>query len=154
MLETIGDQAPQFTLRDSFNNTHTLSQYRGSWVLLYFYPQDNTSGCTEQACAFRDSFSQFNEFGVKLFGISPDTVESHQGFQEEFSVPYTLLADPDKETISRYGMWQPDPDEPGDFETSRSIILIDPQGFITKIYRDVHPVHGVEHVLGDLKSFN
>jgi peroxiredoxin Q/BCP len=101
MLE-VGTKAPDFTLPDQNGEMHSLSDYRGSKVVLYFYPKDMTSGCTKQACAFGELFPQFREKGAVVLGVSKDTVASHKRFEEKYGLPFTLLSDPDKEVIVAY----------------------------------------------------
>ena len=101
MLE-VGTKAPDFTLPDQNGEMHSLSDYRGSKVVLYFYPKDMTSGCTKQACAFGELYPQFREKGAVVLGVSKDTVASHKRFEEKYGLPFTLLSDPDKEVIVAY----------------------------------------------------
>lgn len=101
MLE-VGTKAPDFTLPDQNGEMHSLSDYRGSKVVLYFYPKDMTSGCTKQACAFGELYPQFREKGAVVLGVSKDTVASHKRFEEKYGLPFTLLSDPDKEVIIAY----------------------------------------------------
>ena len=105
MLET-GMRAPDFTLPDQDGNEVTLSSYRGKKVILYFYPKDNTSGCTKQACGFAERHPAFFEKGAVILGVSKDTVASHKKFVEKYSLPYTILADPEKEVIRMYDVWK------------------------------------------------
>jgi len=105
MLE-IGTKAPDFTLPDQNGNMHSLSEYRGKKVILYFYPKDNTPGCTKQACGFAERFPQFTEKGAVVLGISKDSVASHKKFEEKYGLPFTLLADPELAAIQAYDVWQ------------------------------------------------
>ena len=105
MLET-GIKAPDFTLRDQDNNEHTLSDYRGKKVVLYFYPKDNTSGCTKQACGFSELYPQFEEKGAVVLGVSKDSVASHKKFQEKYHLNFTLLSDESKEVLELYDVWK------------------------------------------------
>ena len=105
MLE-IGTPAPDFTLADQNGALHSLSDYRGSKVILYFYPKDNTAGCTKQACGFAERYPQFREKGAVVLGVSKDSVASHKRFEEKYGLPFTLLADPDKEVIQAYDVWK------------------------------------------------
>ena len=104
MLE-IGTKAPEFSLPDQNGNVHKLSDYRGKKVILYFYPKDNTSGCSAQACSFRDLYPQITEKGAVVLGVSKDSVASHKKFEENFGLPFTLLADPELKVIQAYGAW-------------------------------------------------
>ncbi len=105
MLET-GTLAPDFTLCDQTGRSHTLSDYRGQKVILYFYPRDMTSGCTRQACGFQERYPQFQEKGAVILGVSKDTVESHRKFAEKYHLTFPLLSDPEHQVIEAYGAWQ------------------------------------------------
>lgn len=152
MKLTLHEMAPDFTLMDQDEINHTLSDYHGQWVLLFFYPKDDTPGCTKEACSFRDNFSKLSELNVKVFGISVDGVESHKKFSEKYSLPFSLLADRDKKVVEDYGVW-------GErsflgkkyLGTARTSFLIDPEGKIAKIYEEVKPTEHFEEVLADLK---
>lgn len=105
MLE-VGTKAPDFTLPDQDGVFHSLSDYRGKKVILYFYPKDNTAGCTKQACGFAELYPQIQEKDAVVLGVSKDSVASHKRFQEKFNLPFTLLSDPDHRVIEEYGVWQ------------------------------------------------
>ena len=105
MLE-IGTKAPAFALPDQNGTVHTLEEYRGKKVILYFYPKDNTSGCTKQACGFRDLYPQFMEKGAAVLGVSKDSAASHKKFEEKYGLPFTLLSDPELSCIKAYDVWQ------------------------------------------------
>lgn len=105
MLET-GIKAPEFTLPDQNGKMHTLSDYRGQKVILYFYPKDNTAGCTKQACGFGDRYPQITEKGAVVLGVSKDSVASHKRFEDKFSLPFTLLSDPELQVIKAYDVWK------------------------------------------------
>ena len=105
MLE-IGTRAPEFTLPDQNGVTHSLSDYRGQRVVLYFYPKDNTAGCTKQACNFGELYPQFREKGAVILGVSKDSVASHKRFEEKYGLPFTLLSDEDKAVIQAYDVWK------------------------------------------------
>ena len=102
----IGTKAPDFTLPDQNGAPHSLSDYRGKKVILYFYPKDNTAGCTKQACGFAERFPQFREKGAVILGVSKDTAASHKRFEEKYGLPFTLLADTDKAVIQAYDVWK------------------------------------------------
>ena len=102
----IGEMAPDFELRDQNGQTHRLSDYRGKKVILYFYPRDNTAGCTKQACGFAERYPQFLEKGAVVLGVSKDSVASHKKFEQNYSLPFTLLSDPDKAVIAAYDCWK------------------------------------------------
>ena len=102
----IGDKAPAFTLTDKDGNAVSLSDFAGKKVVLYFYPKDNTPGCTRQACAFAGLYGEFQKRGVEVIGISKDSVASHVKFAEKYDLPFVLLADPERSAIEAYGVWQ------------------------------------------------
>jgi thioredoxin-dependent peroxiredoxin len=146
----LGGMAPEFKLQDQNGKWHELKDYRGKWVALYFYPKDNTPGCTTQACEFRDNIFAFREAGAVILGISVDDVASHKKFAEEHGLPFTLLADPTKETAKRYGVLKK---FIGIMEMAkRDTFLVDPQGRIVKHYADVDPKGHSQLVLKDIKE--
>jgi len=148
MLE-VGMKAPDFTLPDQNNNNHTLSDYKGKKVVLYFYPKDNTPGCTAQACGFGDLYPQFTEKNAVVIGISKDSVASHKKFEEEFHLPFTLLADPKKEAIEAYDVWQEKiMYGKKTFGVARTTYLIDENGVIEKVFTKVNAKENPEEVLG------
>ena len=132
MLE-VGTQAPDFTLPDQNGEMHSLSDYRGSKVVLYFYPRDNTSGCTKQACAFGELYPQFREQGAVVVGVSKDTVASHKKFEQKYGLPFTLLSDTEKEVLQAYGAWK---EKKSRGKVSMGVVrttyLIDEEGTIVK----------------------
>jgi peroxiredoxin Q/BCP len=145
-----GMPAPAFHLQDQAGTWHTLSEYRGKWLVLYFYPKDDTPGCTTQACEFRDNIFAFNKLGASIVGISVDDVASHKLFAEEHSLPFTLLADSTKETAKAYGVLR---SALGIMEiAARETFIIDPQGRIAKHYAAVDPKGHSQAVLADLKT--
>ena len=105
MTLSIGDTAPDFTTLDTQGNSVTLSQLQGQTVVLYFYPKDNTPGCTKEACSFRDNYTQFADNNIAVYGISPDSVKSHQKFTEKYDLPFPLLVDEDHAIADLYGVW-------------------------------------------------
>jgi peroxiredoxin Q/BCP len=144
--------APDFTLPDQDGQLHSLSQYRGQVVLLYFYPKDDTPGCTKEACSIRDELPNFEKLNVKVLGVSVDSVESHKKFAEKHQLPFTLLSDENKKVVARYGVWGEKKFMGREHEgTNRTSFLIDPTGTIEKIYIDVKPETHAEEVLRDLK---
>jgi peroxiredoxin Q/BCP len=146
----VGDSAPNFKLPDQNGQWHTLDEYRGKWLALYFYPKDNTPGCTTQACEFRDNIFAFRDAGAVIVGISVDDVASHKKFQEEHGLPFTLLADSYKETAKAYGVLKK---FMGVMEAAqRDTFLIDPNGKIAKHYVDVNPKGHSQVVLQDIKA--
>lgn len=151
----IGDLAPDFTLPDQSGKPHSLKAERGNWVLLYFYPKDDTPGCTTEACALRDNFPKFKKLGVSVFGVSVDKVKSHAKFADKYDLPFTLLADEDKTLVKAYGVWGKKKFMGREYMgTKRWSFLIDPKGKIAKIYQDVKPATHAEEVLADLKSLS
>ena len=132
MLEK-GTKAPDFTLFDKDGNEVSLSSFLGKKVVLYFYPRDNTPGCTRQACAFGELYPQFREKGAVVLGVSKDSVKSHKRFEEKYGLPFTILSDTEKEVIQAYDVWK-EKKLYGkvSFGTERSTYIIDEQGFIEK----------------------
>ncbi len=147
MIE-IGCMAPDFTLPDQNGEMHTLSSYRGQKVILYFYPKDNTSGCTAQACGFRDRYPQIREKGAVVLGISKDSVASHKKFETNYTLPFTLLADPELEVIKAYGVWQ-EKNMYGKktFGIVRTTYLIDEEGKVVKAMGKVKAKDNPEDML-------
>jgi len=146
-------KAPNFELLDQDNVIHTLSDYAGSWLLVYFYPKDDTPGCTKEACAFRDMSSEFAKRGIKVVGISKDTVKSHRKFADKFELPFTLLSDPEKTTIQAYNAWGEKKFMGRIFDgILRMSFLIDPQGNIVKEYPKVTPDQHAEEILTDFDA--
>lgn len=144
--------APSFTLPDSSGTLHSLSQYIGKWVLLYFYPKDDTPGCTAQACALRDSWKQFGKLNAVVLGISVDAVKSHAKFTKKYKLPFTLLADEEKKVVKLYGVWGKKKFMGREYMgTLRTSFLINPQGKIVKIYEKVKPAEHAKEVVDDLK---
>ena len=151
MLET-GTKAPDFTLPDQNGQLHTLSDYRGKKVILYFYPKDQTSGCIKEACSFRDRMPQFTEKGAVILGISKDTVSSHKNFEEKQALPFTLLADPDHKVLELYDVWVEKTMYGRRVKgTERSTYLIDEEGTIIRTYQKVKPAVHSDEVLADLQ---
>jgi peroxiredoxin Q/BCP len=147
---TLGSAAPDFKLQDQSGKWHTLADYRGKWVTLYFYPKDQTPGCTTQACEFRDNIFAFRDANAVILGVSVDDVESHKKFSEKHGLPFPILADPTKETAKRYGVLK---SYLGTMELAkRDTFLIDPQGKIVKHYADVDPKGHSQLVLKDIKE--
>ncbi len=145
-----GAAAPAFKLQDQAGRWHTLQEYRGQWLVVYFYPKDQTSGCTTQACSLRDNIFAFRKAGATIVGISVDDVASHKEFAEKHSLPFTLLADPTKQTARDYGVLVK---MLGIYELAqRDTFLIDPQGKIAKHWAKVDPEGHSAMVLKELQS--
>jgi len=146
-----GAVAPSFKLQDQNGDWRTLDEYRGQWLALYFYPKDDTPGCTTEACNFRDNIYAFKAIGAAVVGISVDDVDSHRDFSEKYKLPFTLLADPDHTTATAYGVLR-------DYKltklASRQSFLIDPDGRIAKHYADVDPESHTDDVLADIKTLS
>ena len=133
-----GTPAPDFTLSDQHGKTVTLSTLKGSPVVLYFYPKDDTPGCTKEACAFRDAYAEYEKAGAKILGVSPDGAESHAKFVRKYDLPFTLLADSEREVCESYGVWK----EKNMYGKKvmgivRTTFVIGPDGKIEKIYDKV-----------------
>ena len=132
MLET-GKKAPDFTLPDQNGDMHSLTDYLGKKVILYFYPKDNTSGCTKQACGFADRYPQFKEKGAVILGVSKDSVASHKKFEEKYGLPFTLLSDTELDVIKAYDVWK---EKKNYGKVSMGVVrttyLIDEKGYIVK----------------------
>ncbi len=142
-----------FSLPDQNGKIHTLSDYKGQWVLVYFYPKDDTPGCVKEACAIRDNFPEFQKLGIKVFGISADPVKSHIRFAEKYDLPFTLLSDEKRTTIKRWGAWQRKKFMSRSYMgIVRSSFLIDPDGDVAITYGEVKPEAHAEEVLADLKD--
>ena len=149
----VGDKAPDFALKDQSGKEHRLSRYEGQWVLIYFYPKDDTPGCTTEACGIRDQFSQFGKLKAQVFGVSADSVARHDKFARKFKLPFPLLADESKQMLEAYGVW-------GQKQfmcktylgIHRSSFLIDPKGRVAKVYEKVKPDGHAEEVLKDLAT--
>ena len=147
MLE-VGMKAPDFTLPDKDGNLVSLSSFRGKRVVLYFYPRDNTPGCTRQACAFAGAYKGFQDKGVEVIGISKDSVASHQKFAEKYNLPFILLADTELEAIKAYGVWQ-EKKNYGKVSMGvvRSTFIIDAEGNIEAVMPKVKPDTNAQEIL-------
>lgn len=152
MLE-VGTLAPDFTLPDKDGNPVTLSSFRGRKVVVYFYPRDNTPGCTRQACAFAGAYSQFEALGVVVIGVSRDSQASHQRFAEKNSLPFILLSDPERQAIEAYGVWQ-EKKNYGKVSMGvvRSTYIIDENGVIEKVMPKVKPDTNAAEILEYLSA--
>lgn len=147
-----GTRAPDFILPDQNGKEHALSDCRGAWVLLYFYPKDNTPGCTIEACTLRDQFKDFKKIGATVLGVSTDSVTSHKKFATAYELPFTLLADVHKEVAGRYGVFGEKKFMGRTYMgTVRTSFLIDPDGTIVKVYEKVKPEKHASEVIADLK---
>jgi len=146
-----GDPAPTFTVATNGGGKISLADYLGKNVILYFYPKDDTPGCTKEACAFRDQFADFKSKGAVVLGVSPDPVKSHDKFVEKFKLPFTLLADEDKKIVEAYGVWGEKSFMGRKYMGAHRVtFLIGPDGKIKKIWPAVKPEEHVAEVLAAL----
>ncbi len=153
MKLTVGIKAPDFSAQDQNGKMHALYDYKGQWVLLYFYPKDDTPGCTVEACSIRDNLPNFKQLNCVVLGMSVDSVKSHDSFATKYNLPFTLLADEDKKIVNDYGVWQQKKMMGKEYMgIVRWSFLISPEGTIAKIYEAVKPAEHAEEVLQDLKS--
>jgi len=144
-----GESAPAFTLSDQAGGTRNLAEFRNQWLVLYFYPKDDTPGCTEQACAFRDDWHKLADLGAEVVGVSVDDVASHGAFAKKFSLPFPLLADASGEVAGRYGSIY----GLGPLKfAKRNTFLIDPRGRIAKIYLSADTSRNSQQVIDDLQA--
>jgi peroxiredoxin Q/BCP len=148
-----GQEAPDFELTSDAGERVRLSQFRGQPVVLYFYPKDDTPGCTAQACDIRDNYDDFTDRGAVVLGVSADDESSHVRFKEKYGLPFTLLADPDHEVAEQYGTWvEKNFGGKKYMGVERSTFLIDPEGRIAKVMRRVKPDTHAERVLAELAA--
>ena len=146
-----GDVAPDFSVASNGGGKVSLADFKGKPVILYFYPKDDTPGCTKEACAFRDGFAEFKKRGAVVLGVSTDPVKSHDKFAEKFQLPFTLLADVDKRIVTAYGVWGEKSFMGRKYlGTHRVTFLIGPDGRIKKIWPQVKPEEHAEEVLAAL----
>ena len=143
-----GEKAPDFTAKDQNGNTVSLSDFKGKNVILYFYPQDNTPTCTNEACNFRDNYQSLLSKGFSVIGVSPDTEKSHKKFETKFNLPFPLIADPDRKIVEQYGIWA----EKTTFGRTymgvlRTTFVIDPKGTILKVIDKVESKNASQQVL-------
>ena len=143
-----GTKAPDFTLPDQNGTMHSLKDYRGKKVILYFYPKDNTSGCTKQACGFSERYPHFREKGVEILGVSKDSVESHKRFEEKYGLAFTLLADPERKVLEEYDVWK---EKTNYGKVSMGVVrttyLIDEKGVIIRAQDKVKAADNPEEML-------
>ena len=150
-----GQKAPAFTLLDENEDTHKLSDYKGEWVLLYFYPKDDTPGCTVEAITIKDAYKDFKKKGITVLGVSIDPVKSHKKFKDKYKLPFTLLSDEDKKVVNKYGVWGKKKFMGREYMgTLRNSYLIDPKGKIARIYEGVTPKKHANEVLNDIEELS
>jgi peroxiredoxin Q/BCP len=148
----IGQKAPEFTLSDQDGKMHSLADYKGKKVLLYFYPKDDTPGCTTEACNFRDGYKEFAKMGLVILGVSKDSVKSHKKFAEKFSLPFPLLSDETGDVVEKYESWGKKKFMGREYMgIFRNSFLIDEEGKIAKIYEEVKAKEHADEVRSDLK---
>lgn len=146
-------KAPDFSLQDQFDTTHSLKDYAGKWVVLYFYPKDDTPGCTKEACSFRDEFSEIEKAGAVVLGVSKDSVKSHAKFAEKYNLNFPLLADVDMEVMKAYNAWGLKKFMGREFQgTLRKTFIINPSGQIVKEYPKVTPKDHAVQIIKDLEE--
>ncbi|MFC1549660.1 peroxiredoxin [Candidatus Neomarinimicrobiota bacterium] len=143
----VGNKAPDFTLLDQNNVEHTLSDYHGENIVVYFYPKDDTPGCTKEACSIRDNFSTFEKNGIRVFGISYDSPKSHARFAEKYKLPFTLLSDSEKTTAKAYN-------SQGLLTAKRNTFLVNKDGNIFKIYKKVDVTTHTDNILKDFLALD
>ncbi len=148
---SVGDKAPAFEAPNQAGKIHAVPT--GAWTLLYFYPKDDTPGCTKEACAIRDAYPDFKKLKITVFGMSVDSEKSHGKFAEKYELPFTLLSDEKKEIVEKYGVWGKKKFMGREYMgTMRTSFLIDPKGEIAKIYEAVKPGEHAAEVLADMKG--
>lgn len=148
-----GKKAPDFTLPDQNGNKVKLSDLKGKYVVLYFYPKDDTSGCTKEACNFRDAFPKFQNIDAVILGVSPDSIASHKKFAEKYKLPFQLLADEDKKVVEKYGVWKEKSMYGKKYMgVERTTFIIDPEGKIKEIFPKVKVDNHHQEVLEALKD--
>jgi thioredoxin-dependent peroxiredoxin len=151
MTITENSSAPDFTLSDENGTSRSLSSYRGQAVVLYFYPKDDTPGCTTEACNFRDSYSDYQKAGVTILGVSPNSPKSHTAFKEKYHLPFTLLADEDHKVCELYGVWGRKKYMGKEYDgVFRTTFVIDAAGKIIKVFENVKPAEHALEVLAVL----
>jgi peroxiredoxin Q/BCP len=152
-IPEVGDRAPAFNLKDQQDQSHKLSDYKGKYVVLYFYPKDDTPGCTKEACAFRDDYAKLKKAGAVLFGVSPDDTKSHAKFAKKFDLPFPLLADDGHALAEKYGVWAEKSMYGKTYwGVARSTFLIDKEGKIAHVWPKVKVDDHSEEVLTALQE--
>jgi peroxiredoxin Q/BCP len=145
-LPKVGKKAPDFSLQDESGAERKLSEFRGKPVVLYFYPKDDTPGCTKEACGFRDAYSEYEDEGVVILGVSPDTTAAHTRFKAKYDLPFTLLADPEHRVCETYGVWGQKKFRGREYMgVLRTTFLIHPDGTLARVFEGVKPeAHSAE----------
>jgi thioredoxin-dependent peroxiredoxin len=148
-----GTDAPDFTLLDETGTPRSLADYRGQPVVLYFYPKDDTPGCTTEACSFRDDYSAYQGTGVVILGVSPDSPKSHAKFKQKYQLPFTLLADEDHQVSETYGVWGRKKFMGREYDgVFRTTFLIDPHGKIANVWENVKPANHSQEILSVIEQ--
>ena len=146
----LGKTAPEFKLKNSYGELVSLKQFRGEWLLVFFYPKDDTPGCTKEACSLRDNYNDIKKLNANVIGISIDSSDSHKDFKEKYNLPFMLLSDPDGKTAKKYGALN-------NFFifklAKRQSFIIDPEGTIRRVYRNVSPSNHAQEIKNDLEAF-
>jgi peroxiredoxin Q/BCP len=150
---TVGSAAPDFTAPDQHGNQVSLSQFRGQVVVLYFYPKDDTPGCTKEACGFRDTHEALQQAGAVVLGVSTDSPASHQKFARKYHLPFSLLADEERHLVKAYGVWGKKKFMGREYEgTHRVTFLIGPDGVVRQVWQDVKPAEHAAEVLAAVQE--
>ncbi len=150
-----GNPAPEFELLDENEQPVRLSDFRGKQVVLYFYPKDDTPGCTKEACGFRDDYAVYRENGIIILGVSPDSPRSHAKFKAKYQLPFSLLSDPNKEVIQAFGVWGKKKFMGREYEgVLRTTFLIDGDGRIVKVFENVKPEGHSAEILSAFQNLN
>jgi peroxiredoxin Q/BCP len=153
MVLEAGVKAPEFELTDSQGNQHKLSDYAGQTIVVYFYPKDDTPGCTKEACSFRDSYQEFKQAGVEVIGISPDNEKSHTKFIDKYELPFILLSDPDHQVCEAFGVWGLKKYMGREYDgVFRTTFIIGPEGEIKRVFKNVKPADHSQEVLEAVRA--
>lgn len=148
----VGDQAPDFTLKNEAGEDVTLSSFQGKPVILYWYPRDDTPGCTTEACSFRDAYGEFERAGAVVLGASTDDAKSHAKFKSKYNLPFTLLSDPDHQVAEQYGVWGKKKFMGREFDgINRVTYLIDEHGVVKQVWPKVKPEGHADEILAELQ---
>jgi len=146
----LGKAAPEFKLKNSYGELVSLKEFKGEWLLVFFYPKDDTPGCTKEACSLRDNYTEIKKLNANVIGISIDSSDSHKEFKEKYNLPFMLLSDPDGETAKEYGALN-------NFFifrlAKRQSFIIDPKGVVRRVYRNVSPSNHAQEIKNDLEAF-
>ncbi len=148
-----GQKAPSFNLMTDDDQPLKLGDLKGKWSVLYFYPKDDTPGCTKEASGLRDDYNEYKKAGVRILGVSPDSPASHRKFKEKYNLPFTLLADEGHKVCDAYGVWGPKKFLGKEYEgVLRTTFLIDPEGKVARVFENVKPEGHSQEILGALKE--